>query len=83
MAGKSLLLAIMPPVGKSGPGMSSISFCVLMSGSSMYASTASTTSPRLWGGMLVLMPTAIPSAPLISRLGTRTGSTSGSFSVSS
>ena len=37
----------------------------------------------LWEGMLVLMPTAIPSAPFTRRLGTRTGSTSGSLSVSS
>ena len=32
---------------------------------------------------LVLMPTAMPSAPFIRRLGTLTGRTSGSFSVSS
>ena len=38
---------------------------------------------KIRGGMLVLMPTAMPSEPLIKRLGTRTGSTSGSFSVSS
>ncbi len=36
-------------------------------------------SLRLWGGTLVLMPTAIPALPLISRLGMRDGSTAGSF----
>ena len=33
--------------------------------------------------MLVVMPTAIPSEPLTRRFGTRTGRTTGSFSVSS
>ena len=31
------------------------------------------TSVRLWGGMLVAMPTAMPAEPLISRLGMRVG----------
>ena len=56
---------------------------VLTASVSGAACTVSMTSPKLWGGMLVLMPTAMPSEPLIKRLGTRTGSTSGSFSVSS
>ena len=34
-------------------------------------------SLRLWGGMLVAMPTAIPWEPLTSRLGNRAGSTDG------
>ena len=38
---------------------------------------ASMTSPRLWGGMLVAMPTAMPWLPLTSRLGKRAGSTDG------
>ena len=37
----------------------------------------------LAGGMLVAIPTAIPSAPFTKRFGTLTGSTAGSFSVSS
>ncbi len=36
------------------------------------------TSPRLCGGMLVAMPTAMPPAPLTSRLGKRAGRTCGS-----
>ncbi len=49
---------------------------------SMYT-RASTTSLRLWGGMEVAMPTAMPVAPLTSRLGMADGSTLGSVSVSS
>ncbi len=40
---------------------------------------ASITSPRLWGGMLVAMPTAMPPEPLTSRLGNLDGSTDGSL----
>ena len=36
---------------------------MVMSGSSMRAQQAPITSPRLWGGMLVAMPTAIPPGP--------------------
>jgi len=39
--------------------------------------------PRLCGGMLVAMPTAIPVAPLTSRLGIAAGKTSGSSRVPS
>ena len=41
---------------------------------------ASPISPRLWGGMLVAMPTAMPPTPLTSRLGSLAGSTIGSLS---
>ena len=41
------------------------------------------TSPRLCGGMLVAMPTAIPVVPLINRLGIRAGNTTGSVFVPS
>ena len=44
----------------------------------MRATRASTSSPRLWGGMLVAIPTAMPEAPFIKRFGTRLGSTTGS-----
>ena len=79
----SLLLTTRPPVGKSGPGMYSISSAVVISSLSIYASTALITSSRLCVGMLVVIPTAIPSEPLISIFGTLTGRTEGSFSVSS
>ncbi len=69
-----------PPVGKSGPGTISISLSMPMPGSSMSAFTASITSPRLCGGMLVAMPTAMPPAPLTRRFGKRAGSTTGSRS---
>ena len=39
------------------------------------------TSPRLWGGMFVAIPTAIPEAPLTSRLGNCAGRTTGSSVV--
>ena len=55
----------------------------LASGSSIRVSSAPTTSRRLWGGMLVAMPTAIPEDPFTSRLGSRAGRTVGSRSRSS
>jgi len=78
---------IVPPVGKSGPGMmrsmaasrSGIDAC----GCSIDQMTASTTSRRLCGGMFVAMPTAMPDEPLMRRLGMRAGRTTGSLSVSS
>ena len=44
----------------------------------MKAMQPSITSPRLCGGMLVAMPTAMPPAPLTSRFGKRAGRTDGS-----
>ena len=44
---------------------------------------ASQISPKLWGGMLVAMPTAIPDAPLTIILGMRAGKTRGSWMESS
>ena len=41
------------------------------------------TSPKLCGGILVAIPTAIPPAPLTKRFGYWAGNTEGSFSVSS
>ena len=52
-------------------------------GSSISAVQASITSPRLCGGILVAMPTAMPPAPLTRRLGKRAGSTTGSCSLPS
>ena len=79
----SSLLQTIPPVGKSGPLIYFISSRVDMSSFIIYALVASMTSPRLCGGMLVTIPTAMPSDPFTSRLGKRHGSTLGSFSVSS
>jgi hypothetical protein len=74
---------MMPPVGKSGPFTTSSSSASVTSGSSMISIMPSIISRRLWGGMLVAMPTAMPVDPLTSRLGRRAGSTMGSSSVAS
>ncbi|MOA61692.1 hypothetical protein D3C78_1868970 [compost metagenome] len=74
---------MMPAVGKSGPGMNSISSSISISGLSISAMQALIDSVRLCGGMLVAMPTAIPAEPLTSRFGNRVGMTVGSSSFSS
>ncbi len=74
---------IIPRVGKSGPLMCSIRSSRVASRLSSTQMVASMTSRRLWGGMLVVMPTAMPLEPLTSRLGKRLGSTRGSFRLSS
>ena len=74
---------ISPPVGKSGAGTMSRNSSRGISGRSIRARQASTISPRLCGGMLVAMPTAMPPAPLTSRLGMRDGRTEGSRSLPS
>ncbi len=71
-------MLIIPPPGKSGPLMCSISPARSISGFCMYALTAPIDSLRLCGGMLVAIPTAMPEEPLTSRFGKRAGSTSGS-----
>ncbi len=68
------------PVGKSGPLTNCIRSSGVASGWSMRWTVASMTSPRLWGGMFVAMPTAMPWLPLTTRLGKRDGSTDGSRS---
>ncbi len=45
----------------------------------MYATHASITSPKLCGGILVAIPTAIPMFPLTNIFGKRLGKISGSF----
>ena len=50
---------------------------------SISAIVASIDSERLCGGILVAIPTAIPDAPFIKRLGIRVGNTTGSLNVSS
>ena len=67
-----------PPVGKSGPGIWAIRSSVVASGWSIRCTVALMTSPRLWVGMLVAIPTAMPWLPLTTRFGRRAGSTSGS-----
>ena len=53
------------------------------SGLDINSTSPSTSSERLWGGILVAIPTAIPSDPLTSRFGYTAGRTAGSFKVSS
>ena len=72
-----------PPVGKSGPGICFINSLILTSLFSIKANVPSIISPKLCGGMLVAIPTAIPPAPFTSKLGYWAGKTVGSFSVSS
>jgi hypothetical protein len=64
------------------PAMS-INSSMLRAGLSISATQASITSPRLCGGILVAMPTAMPPAPLTRRLGKRAGRTTGSCSLPS
>ena len=71
---------INPPVGKSGPLTKPSRSSPVASGFSIRCFTAAVISRRLCGGMLVVMPTAIPVAPFNSRLGIRAGSTAGSSS---
>ena len=68
---------------KSGPGIIFIiSFKVILL-SSIYAQQPSITSPKLWVGMLVASPTAMPVAPLTKRFGNLPGRISGSNKLSS
>mmetsp|Transcript_22374 Transcript_22374/g.61822 ORF Transcript_22374/g.61822 Transcript_22374/m.61822 type:complete len:224 (+) Transcript_22374:2025-2696(+) len=67
-----------PPVGKSGPGTNWRSSSFVMSWFLMKAERPATTSLRLWGGMRVAMPTAIPLVPFTSKCGMLAGSTEGS-----
>ena len=82
------------PVGKSGPCTCSIYSLIEIFGivdRSPFVSiifltcklTAEATSVRLCGGILVAIPTAIPSLPFNRRFGIREGNTVGSCSESS
>ena len=77
------LPTMIPLVGKSGPFTCFASRSTSIEASSISATTASTVSPRLCGGMFVAIPTAIPEEPLTSRLGKREGRTDGSLRDSS
>ena len=74
---------IMPLVGKSGPVTCCIRSLSVASGFSSTQMQAFMTSVRLWGGMLVAMPTAMPLEPFTSRFGKRAGRTRGSLRLSS
>ena len=74
---------INPPVGKSGPLTNESRSSPVASGFSMRCFTPLVISRRLCGGMFVVMPTAMPVAPLTSRFGSRAGRTSGCSSVPS
>ena len=71
---------IVAAVGKSGPLMCCIKPSVVISGSglSISAITPSTTSFKLWGGIFVAIPTAIPEVPFNNNIGSLVGSTDGS-----
>ena len=73
-----LLPIIIPPVGKSGPGIFSIRSRYVQSGLSIRYTMPSQTSDRLWGGIFVAIPTAIPVEPFIKILGILDGKTEGS-----
>ena len=49
----------------------------------IYSRVPSITSVKLWGGIFVAIPTAIPEAPLTNKAGILVGKTVGSFNVSS
>ena len=65
----------MPPLGKSGPGSTASISSIVGFGRRLFIVSviAAWTSARLWVGMLVAMPTAIPVVPLSRRLGSRAG----------
>ena len=73
---------MMPPPGKSGPGIIFKISLMLASGFSMSIQITSINSPRLCGGIFVVMPTAIPVEPFINKLGSAAGRTAGSVVLS-
>ena len=74
---------IIPPVGKSGPLTYLQSCLTSTSGLLIRWIIASITSERLWGGILVAIPTAIPDEPFTRRFGILDGRIVGSSSDSS
>ncbi len=71
------------PVGKSGPRTCASSSSSVADGFSSRWMQAAATSRRLWGGISVDMPTAMPDAPFRRRFGRRAGRRTGSLSVPS
>ena len=74
---------ICAPPGKSGPLMCFIRPVMLRSGSRIIAIAAAATSFRLWLGISVAMPTAMPDAPFSNTTGKRAGRIVGSSRVPS
>ena len=74
---------IWAPVGKSGPCKTCLISSILTSGLLATNLIASTNSLKLWGGILVAIPTAIPFVPLANKLGNKEGKTTGSDSLPS
>ena len=74
---------IKPPVGKSGPLIIFIKSSSVTSSSSIIFTIPSITSLKLWGGILVAIPTAIPDDPFTKSAGIVAGSTVGSCNLSS
>ena len=74
---------MIPPVGKSGAGNNFIKSSISIWGSSIKANVASITSPMLWGGIFVAIPTAMPPAPFTNKFGNLAGKTLGSISFPS
>ena len=72
-----------PPPAKSGAGTYAIKSAVFKFGFFSRAMAAWVISVRLWDGISVAMPTAMPLAPLSSTMGRRAGSSTGSFSAPS
>ena len=66
-----------PPSGRSGPGTKRIRSATVASGWSSRWIAPAIVSARLWGAILVAMPTAMPEAPLTSSWGNAAGRTSG------
>ena len=75
----TLVMKINPFVGKSGPLTNFINSATSKFGLSTKEIVASQTSFKLWGGIFVAIPTAIPEEPLISKFGNFPGNTEGSF----
>lgn len=74
---------MVPPKGKSGPGIIFNNSKSLISGFFNIAIIPSITSIKLCGGIQVAIPTAIPDEPLINKFGILVGNTTGSNNVSS
>ena len=71
-------LVIVHSCGNDGPGSNSISSSTVAFGFSIRCSVAAHTSRGSCGGRYDDRPTAMPLAPLTSRLGNAAGSTTGS-----
>ncbi len=71
---------IIPPLGKSGPCMTLIISRIVGFGRLFFIikEIAAPTSTRLWVGIFVAIPTAMPEVPLTKRLGKRAGKHMGS-----